>query len=92
MYRRLLILIPLLLLAIEGGVQAWRYAGRTPSTAPLFDWRQEPILATAPPPFGTALEIYRADRGAEQTKEFPRRAVNDVFLFRVGQHRVGAIH
>jgi len=81
MLRRILILVPLLLLAIEGGVQAWRHIGRTPSTAPLFDWRQEPLLTTAPPPFGKALEMYRANRGAEQTKEFPDGRKMTFFYF-----------
>ncbi|MEI8310795.1 MAG: hypothetical protein WCH98_08570 [Verrucomicrobiota bacterium] len=79
--RLLYISLPLLLLAIEGGVQTWRHVGILPSTAPVFCWKGTPLLTTAPPPFGKALEMYRADRGAEQTMELPEGRKMTLFYF-----------
>ena len=64
-FRLFWLVIPLLLLAIEGEVWAWRHAGLEPSKALVFHWKGAELLTTAPRPFGLALEIYRADRGAE---------------------------
>ena len=81
MFRPIFLLIPLLLLVIEGGVQAWRHVKPAPSTAPVFYWRDAPLLTSSPPPFGRALEMYRADRGAEQTKELPEGRKMTLFYF-----------
>jgi len=81
MRRPFLLLIPLLLLAIEGGVQAWRHVEIKPSTAPVFYWKGAPLLTSAPAPFGTALEMYRADRGAQQTRELPEERKMTLFYF-----------
>ena len=78
---RYLLIIPLLLLAIEGGVQAWRHAPIAPSTAPVFSWKGAPLVTTAPPPFGEALAMCRADRGAELTKPLPDGRKLTVFYF-----------
>ena len=81
MFRPISLLVPLLLIAIEGGVQTWRHVGPTPSTAPVFHWNGAPLLTSAPPPFGTALEMYRADRGAEQTRELSDARKMTIFYF-----------
>jgi len=81
MFRPVTLLIPLLLLGIEGGVQAWRHVGLKPSTAPVFNWKKKPLLTSAPPPFGNALKLYRADRGAEQTQELPNGRKMTLFYF-----------
>jgi len=81
MRRLLLLLVPLLLLVIEGGVQTWRNVIPAPSTDPVFYWREAPLLTSAPPPFGQALELYRADRGAEQTKELAEERKMTLFYF-----------
>ncbi len=75
------LLLVTLLAAIEVGVQVWRHVGPPPSTAPVFYWRGTQLLTTAPPPFGNALNLYRADRGAEQTKEFPDGRKMTLFYF-----------
>ena len=75
------LLLPLLLLAIEGGVHAWRNVALEPSTAPVFYWKGTELLTKAPPPFGTALTMYRANRGAEQTKELPNERKITIFYF-----------
>jgi hypothetical protein len=83
MSRPLLLLIALagLLLAVELGVPAWRRAGLEPSAAPVFYWREATLLTSAPPPFGPALEMYRADRGAELTKNLPEGRKMTLFYF-----------
>jgi len=82
MHLRLLsLIVPLLLLAIEGGVQAWRNVGIKPSTAPVFHWKAATLLTSAPPPFGNALKLYRADRGAELTKGLPEGRKMTLFYF-----------
>lgn len=60
------LLIILAIATLEGGVQMWRKHGLEPSHAPLFSWRDAKLVTSAPPPFGRALEIYRADRGMER--------------------------
>jgi len=65
------VLLLVFLAALEAGVQAWRHGGIAASTAPVFFWKQAPLLTSAPPPFGEALKLYRADRGAEQAIELP---------------------
>jgi len=67
-FHRSLFVIPLLLLAIEGAVQAWRHVGNEPSKGPLFYWKGAELLTNSPLPFGRALALYRADRGAERTE------------------------
>jgi hypothetical protein len=47
----------------------------------VFYWKDAPLLTTAPPPFGNALELYRADRGAEQTREFAQGRKMTLFYF-----------
>ncbi len=81
MSRRIAIRTIVLLVLLEGGVQAWRHVGIPLSTAPVFYWREVPLVTTAPPPFGQALVIYRADRGAEQTKELPDGRKMTIFYF-----------
>lgn len=73
--------VPLLLLAIEGGVQTWRHMGIAPSTAPLFFWKGASLVTSSPTSFGTSLEMYHADRGAEQTKELPDGCKMTLFYF-----------
>ena len=60
------LLIILAITILEVGVQTWRKQGLEPSHAPLFSWRDAKLVTSAPPPFGRALEIYRADRGMER--------------------------
>jgi hypothetical protein len=79
--RPLAILLLSFLAALEAGVFAWRHVGITPSTAPVFFWKGAPLLTTAPPPFGDALKMYRADRGAEQSKELPEGRKMTLFYF-----------
>jgi len=74
-------LIPLLILAIEGGVQAWRFVGKTPPTTSVFCWKGEELVTTAPPPFGRALEAYRADRGANKMVTLPDGQKMTLFYF-----------
>jgi hypothetical protein len=69
------------LVALEAGIPAWRRAGLQPSTAPVFYWKGAPLLTSAPPPFGNALKLYRPDRGAELTKEFPGGCKMTLFYF-----------
>ena len=71
-FRTRWLLVPLLLASIEGGVQAWRLTGLIPSKAPVFHWSGAPLVTTARPPLGPALELYRADRGAEKTVTLPQ--------------------
>lgn len=78
---RPILLIPILLLAIEGGVQAWRHADLPHSNAPLFCWKGARLVTAAPEPFGRALTLYRADRGAEQTRQLPGGGKMTVFYF-----------
>jgi hypothetical protein len=68
-----LLLIPLALLLVEGGVQAWRRAGLDPSTAPVFSWDGAELLSptAASGRFAVALNVYRADRGSQQVIELP---------------------
>ena len=89
--RFLFLLIPLLLLAIEGGVQAWRQAEIASSTAPVFYWKEAPLLTTAPPPFGAALQNYRADRGAEKTMTLPEGSKMTLFYLEWDRLEVGPI-
>ena len=77
---RITILIIAFLVALEAGVALWRHNVPV-STAPVFYWKEEPLLTTAPPPFGDALNLYRANRGAEQTKELPEGRKMTVFYF-----------
>jgi hypothetical protein len=84
-------LIPLLLLAIEGGVQAWRHVAIASSTAPVFFWKGAELLTTAPPPFGAALKIYRADRGAEQTLALPEGRKMTLFYFEWDSIELGRV-
>ncbi|MEI6178849.1 MAG: hypothetical protein WCS43_18295, partial [Verrucomicrobiota bacterium] len=65
---------------LEIGILTWRWAAPV-SDAPVFSWRELPLLTSAPPPFGQALTLYRADRGAEQTKELPGGRSLTVFYF-----------
>jgi hypothetical protein len=88
--RPIWLVVPLLLFAIEGGVQAWRLMTQT-STAPVFYWKGAELLTTAPPPFGLAMEIYRADRGAEQTKLLPDGARMTLFYFEWDSIELGPI-
>ena len=81
MLRPVFLLVVFLLIAIEGGVLAWRHAGTQPSTAPVFYWQGAPLLTSAPPPFGTALEMYRADRGAQLNKELAEGRKMTFFYF-----------
>jgi len=84
MPRRFLAPVLLLLLflgGLEAGVYAWRHVGITPSTAPVFYWKGAPLLTSAPPPFGDALKIYQADRGAEQTTALPDGRTMTLFYF-----------
>ena len=76
-----LLLLIIFLAALEAGALAWRHVGITPSTAPVFNWKGAPLITSAPPPFGDALKVYRADRGAEQTKELSNGLTMTLFYF-----------
>jgi hypothetical protein len=68
------------LLLLEIWIFAWNRAAPV-SDAPVFYWREAPLLTNAPPPFGQALELYRANRGAEQTRTLPGGRKLTVFYF-----------
>lgn len=90
MFNRLIwLLIPVVLVLVEGGVQWWRNADLTPSKAPVFAWRGAELVSTAPAPFGDALKIYHADRGAEiKTPLADGRSLN-LFYFEWDQMETG---
>ena len=71
----------LFLVILEAGLLAWRHVGITPSTAPVFYWKGAPLVSTAQSSFGKALEMYRADRGAEQIKDLPAGRNMTIFYF-----------
>lgn len=73
--------IPLLPLVIEGSIHAWRHFCLTTSTAPVFHWNETPLVSNALPPFGAALERYRADGGAEYVKLLPNGRQMTFFYF-----------
>ena len=68
------------LVILEAGILAWQKFAPV-SSAPVFSWREEPLLTKAPQPFGQALTLYRADRGAEQTKQLSEGRSLTVFYF-----------
>jgi hypothetical protein len=78
------------LAALEVGVALWRLNVPV-STAPVFYWKDAPLLTTAPPPFGRALELYRADRGAEQTQELPNGRKMTIFYFEWDQLKINPV-
>lgn len=59
----------------------WRHASIDTSRAPVFKWTGAPLVTSAEPPFGKALKIYRADRGAEQRTNLPEGRSIKVFYF-----------
>ncbi|WP_035613997.1 hypothetical protein [Haloferula sp. BvORR071] len=63
------VLMTTLVLSIEAGVQHWRHANSQVSHAPLFYWKDAPLVKEAPPPFGNALKLYRPDRGMEKFED-----------------------
>lgn len=65
------VLMTALIISIEAGVQYWRHGNLQASQAPLFFWKDAPLVTHAAPPFGAALELYRADRGMEQFEDLP---------------------
>jgi hypothetical protein len=67
-----LVLLAAMILSIEAGVQFWRHESLEISRAPLFGWKDAPLVTEAPPPFGKALELYRADRGMETFQSLPQ--------------------
>ena len=75
------LIVPLALLCIEGGVQAWRHAELQVSKAPVFYWKGAELRTTDPSDFGLALKMYRADRGAEKTESLPEGRKITVFYF-----------
>jgi len=68
------------LLLQETGILTLRWAAPV-SKAPVFSWREKTLLSKAPPPFGQALTMYRADRGAEQLMQLPEGRSLTVFYF-----------
>jgi hypothetical protein len=74
-------LVPAVLLAIEGGVQIWRHAELTPSEAPVFNWRGAELVSKADGSFGQALDMYRADRGAETLVKLDEGRSLKIFYF-----------
>lgn len=60
-----------LIVSIEAGVQYWRHGNLQASQAPLFHWKDATLVTEAPPPFGRALDLYRADRGMEKFQDLP---------------------
>lgn len=65
------ILLLLALLSVEVGVQLWHHRETPSSGGPVFFLTNVNLVSEAPPPLGTALEIYRANRGTDETAELP---------------------
>lgn len=70
-----------LLVAIEWGVQWWRRGAVEPSRDPLYSWHGAKLVKEADPPFGWALDVYRADRGCELKRQSPDAPALHVFYF-----------
>ena len=85
------LVVPLVLLGIEGGVQAWRHSEIAVATAPVFEWKGAELLTTAAPPFGAALKLYRADRGAELTQLLDEGRKLTVFYFEWDRLELGPL-
>ena len=84
------LLFLLFLAALEAGVLTWR-RNVPVSTAPVFSWKGAPLLTSAPPPFGDALRLYRADRGTEQSIELPEGRKVSLFYFEWDNIELGPI-
>ena len=84
------LLIPLLLLLIEGGVQGWRNSKLETSKAPMFFWKESELLTSADSPFGSALKVYKPDRGGEQEKLLSEERKMHVFYFEWDRYDAGA--
>jgi len=89
--RPLCLLVPLLLLSIEGGVNAWRNAEIEPSKAPLFCWKGAELLTKAPPELEHAFRDYRPDRGAERKMMLPNGRRMTIFYFEWDQMNVSPV-
>ena len=89
--RLLCLLVPLLLLSIEGGVNAWRYAEIAPSKAPLFFWKGAELLTKPTPELEHAFRDYRPDRGAERKMMLPNGRKMTIFYFEWDQMNVSPV-
>lgn len=69
------------ILVVEAGVQFWRQREIPASAAPVFSLPGVELVRTAEPPFGAALEQYRADRGAMHSIALPEGRRIDLFYF-----------
>lgn len=69
------------ILLVEAGVQVWRHREIPVSAAPVFSLPGVDLLRTAEPPFGAALEQYRADRGAMHSIALREGKRIDLFYF-----------
>lgn len=69
------------ILVVEAGVQFWRQREIPASAAPVFSLPGVELQRTAEPPFGAALEQYRADCGAMHSIALPEGKRIDLFYF-----------
>jgi len=75
------VLLTALILSIEAGVQHWRHANSQVSQAPLFHWKDASLVTEAAPPFGTALKLYRPDRGMEKFEDLENgRRLQEIYM------------
>ena len=77
--RLILLLGSAAILLAEAGVQFWRHREIPVSAAPVFSLPGVDLLRTAEPPFGAALEQYRADCGAMHSIDLPEGKRIDLF-------------
>lgn len=89
--RLILLLGSATILLAEAGVQFWRHRGIPISAAPVFSLSGVELLRTAEPPFGAALEQYRADCGAMHSIAFPDGKRIDLFYFEWNAMEVGPL-
>lgn len=79
------------ILVVEAGVQFWRHREIPASAAPVFSLPGVELVRSAEPPFGAALEQYRADCGAMQSIALPEGKRIDLFYFEWGEMEVGPL-
>jgi hypothetical protein len=89
--RLILLLGSAAILLAEVGIQFWRHREIPASVAPVFSLPGVELLRTAEPPFGAALEQYRADRGAMHSIALPEGKRIDLFYFEWDAMDVGPL-
>jgi hypothetical protein len=89
--RLILLLGSAAILLAEAGVQFWRHREIPVSAAPVFSLPGVELLRTAEPPFGAALEQYRADCGAMHSIALPEGKRIDLFYFEWDAMDVGPL-